>query len=1001
MSISQPFPLIILLFSFFFTAVVHASSVPQAALEERRAIAESGAYQASEALATSPRIDPASLIEALDVPAEQVIAAWTNGSQASAGAFDELGVIQPREGNTFVVLSTGIAGTPEAAPGADLSGSDETTITIELEPPASATHVAFRFRFMTAEYPAFSESGYNDQFTATLSDSGGSREIVGITARDNRVYPVSASTAEGSGFDLFAADPRQFNTEFGNGLPASGMTDWITVREALRHDGPITLEFRVRDQGDDLMDSAVILDDLSADAASIHMAPRRKSISPAQTDPGDVLVNCVSPPAPVPVDGAVADGATRLLFTVQTPGPGHVKYSLSGSSAPEDGGFTESFDSEDRLDEIEVSVVNGLGQTLYLVPEDFNRGGDEGSSERLVTVRAEYIPDGAYPAFETFLRPKLKRPGVVFAHGLWSNPGDAWSETPLLAHPFVLESGAITFRRANYIGTNAAHFETNRLMLDTWLAQVCTDLRGEGLAMRQADVIGHSMGGILGRVYEATRPTLINRLITLNTPHFGSSWANALLALRDNPDLLVRFITRRVFDSLGKPISDGAIDDLAVGSNAINSLPATSIPSHAMVGVGGKFITDPIVDGSIAGPTGPLLWFFGLRPSDVFDTPEHDLVVGRDSQIGGIPPGATSIFEGFPDSLHWNATKSESYSDRILTTNGVSLLNAQTDGLLYGHFPSPSAMQTASPNPHSGISTTDDEPELPLVEFLTPADGAAFVAGESFTVTVDEPADFESQRVLLVTEVHSQGMDTAPFSAEFTIPLEFVGELEMTAFATDDLGGFAASEAITLLVEAPAELMEIEITTPDPTIFPFENQRRISVSGIYADDINRDISDSSTGTVYASSNPSVATISEDGQITPIEEGFTTVIAQNGPFQDSISVRVLERDPPLPEIVDVDANPEELWPPTNRMVPVDLTVTANGSPVNGCAVAEVSANEGNPASDIAITGDLTLELRASRLGTEKGRRYTIEVGCSSGNVTSAGTAEVVVPHDQRP
>lgn len=981
-------------------ASVQARPVTQATLQERQLTTESGAYQVSEVSSAGSAIHPLALGRALGIPAEQLRDAWLAGPQASAGVFSELGVIQPRRRDSFAILSTGIAGTSQPAPGTDFDGADGVALTLELEPPAGATYLTFRFRFLTTEYPGFSEVGFNDHFSAILSDAEGSREIAFISANDRRVYPVSASQARGTGFDLFVDDPLQFNTEFGNGLPAAGMSDWITVREPISSDGPIMLEFRVHDEGDGLMDSIAILDDLSMSAATIHLAAPETDLSPAQSGPGDVLINCVAPPVPVPVDGSVADGATRLLITVQTPGSGHVEYSMFGSSAPEDGGFIEYFDSEDRLNQIVVPVVNRLGQTLYLVPIDFNRGGDEGVAERFVTVRAEYIPNDGSPGFVTFLQPKLKRPGVVFAHGLWSNPEDAWGETPLLMHPFVLQDGAITFRRADYVETNAAHFETNRLMLDTWLAQVCTDLRGEGLAMRQADVIGHSMGGILGRVYEANRPTLINRLITVNTPHLGSPWANSLLTLRDSLDVRVRLITRGIFAAMGKSLTEGAIDDLAVGSDALAAIPATPVPSHAMVGVGGKFITDPIIDGAVAGPALPVLWFFGQRPSDIFDSPEHDLVVGRDSQIGGIAPGSFSFFEGFPSSLHWNATKSASYSDRILTTSGVSLLNAQTDGLLYDEFPSPSVVQATFPALDRVAPTTQDEFDFPVLVIANPGDEAVFFSGESFTVTVDAPADFDAQRVLVVTGAHVQGLESAPFSGDFEIPLEFVGALEMTAFATDDLGGFAVSESISLLIEAPADLLGIEITTPDPTIFPFESQRQISVSGFYDDGVRRNITDASTGTVYASSDPSVATVSEGGMITPIEEGLTTVIAQNGSFQDSITVRVLERDPPLPEIVDVNADPSELWPPNNQMVAVDLTVSANATPVTGCIITDAFANEGDPAEDIEITADLSLKLRASRFGTGQGRVYTIEVGCSGGGVTSAGVAEVVVPHDQR-
>ncbi|MDT8450254.1 MAG: hypothetical protein RQ847_08760 [Wenzhouxiangellaceae bacterium] len=78
----------------------------------------------------------------------------------------------------------------------------------------------------------------------------------------------------------------------------------------------------------------------------------------------------------------------------------------------------------------------------------------------------------------------------------------------------------------------------------------------------------------------------------------------------------------------------------------------------------------------------------------------------------------------------------------------------------------------------------------------------------------------------------------------------------------------------------------------------------------------------------------------------------------------------------------------------------MAVTSNGQRIDGCAISDVSANEGNAARDIAITGDLSLELRATRLGTGQGRIYTVEVGCLSGGTTSSGITEVLVPHDQR-
>ena len=78
----------------------------------------------------------------------------------------------------------------------------------------------------------------------------------------------------------------------------------------------------------------------------------------------------------------------------------------------------------------------------------------------------------------------------------------------------------------------------------------------------------------------------------------------------------------------------------------------------------------------------------------------------------------------------------------------------------------------------------------------------------------------------------------------------------------------------------------------------------------------------------------------------------------------------------------------------------MTATANGEPVTGCAISDVSLNEGDPEQDVAVTGEMSVDLRAARLGSGDGRTYTIEVTCIAGGVVRTETAGVRVPHDQR-
>jgi len=185
---------------------------------------------------------------------------------------------------------------------------------------------------------------------------------------------------------------------------------------------------------------------------------------------------------------------------------------------------------------------------------------------------------------------KLARPPVVLIHGLASNAHDCWIVTKPNGTSMValLEKAGllpftVNYQKSNGLPGNSAgsSFKGNatslwdrvdpfRLVLrnnGSWYAkkdfepilslyqkrqpnrmggikQALEYYRKElNLAATQADVIGHSMGGILARCYvsEEYNPNYkraenynqgdINRLITLNTPHYGSELPHLYNAL--------------------------------------------------------------------------------------------------------------------------------------------------------------------------------------------------------------------------------------------------------------------------------------------------------------------------------------------------------------------------------------------------------------------------------------------------------------------------------------
>lgn len=115
------------------------------------------------------------------------------------------------------------------------------------------------------------------------------------------------------------------------------------------------------------------------------------------------------------------------------------------------------------------------------------------------------------------------------------------------------------------------------------------------------------------------------------------------------------------------------------------------------------------------------------------------------------------------------------------------------------------------------------------------------------------------------------------------------------------------------------------------------------------------------------------------------------------------------DDEVPVISSIDADPNKLWPPNHKMVPVTVAVDAtdNCDSEPFCLIASVASNEpvnglgdGDTAPDWLITGDLTVKLRAERSGNGNVRIYTITVECadSFGN-SSSEIVTVTVPHDK--
>ena len=153
---------------------------------------------------------------------------------------------------------------------------DPVELNLTLQAPTNARSLSFRFYFMSAEYPEWVGSEFNDKFLAVVHSKavgGGKPTNVTFDARKNPItvnvgfFSVceSAPICNGSRKNACGrsvADLAGSGFEADDGLgPAGGGTGWLTTTVPVEPGETLTLRFALFDEGDDVLDSVVLLDD--------------------------------------------------------------------------------------------------------------------------------------------------------------------------------------------------------------------------------------------------------------------------------------------------------------------------------------------------------------------------------------------------------------------------------------------------------------------------------------------------------------------------------------------------------------------------------------------------------------------------------------------------------------------------------------------------------------------------------------------------------------------
>ena len=306
----------------------------------------------------------------------------------------------------------------------------------------------------------------------------------------------------------------------------------------------------------------------------------------------------------------------------------------------------------------------------------------------------------------------ISRNGLFLLHGLNSS-----RECFFPFREYLLQTAKNYFVNQIYLGdyssTNTSSFEDNthkNEVVKKGLHQLCENMLKVGIASTKYDMVGHSMGGILERLYiQEVDGDHTHRLITLNTPHFGSILGNVYQKytefLEDHPGVELYHGVEKFNQALDAAFANDrsmqAVKDLAENSPAIKRLAKgrDMLIGIRMCAVGSR--VENIASKTVAAKESfftnyPRLasFLFDVKPGKGKDyienmLKESDYVVSVESQKGGCDKNY--IYNGsYGQAMHCHVTEWDFIHEKLnnLLTNS-SYFDFSDDG--FGDIPAPAS----------------------------------------------------------------------------------------------------------------------------------------------------------------------------------------------------------------------------------------------------------------------------------------------------------------------
>ncbi|HEX5152760.1 MAG TPA: T9SS type A sorting domain-containing protein [Parafilimonas sp.] len=495
---------------------------------------------------------------------------------------------------------------------------------------------------------------------------------------------------------------------------------------------------------------------------------------------------------------------------------------------------------KDRYGYFDMSVISNDNPNIIRIYYNHPTYMDQNSVYRTLTMQVYDTTSGkliyAYPI-------QIYRAPLLMVHGLMGHREsfEIFEEKlfeGMLLYPGNKNSSPLTYR-LDYSISNTASFETNKIVVKKGIDDLLTQARDFFFSAGKVDVLAHSMGGVVSRLYIQNPYGCVpyrddvHKLITFNTPHSGTqlaAWGTQTLCPAFSIGLM--FITRGLslltcpaFNYFFPAFSDLSCDSYATdkilnGSSIINT---KLVPTKALTSTTQLDFNDPDC------------WFIEerLAPNPIlnlFKGEQNDGVVPLSSQQGGISPVSNIV----PLVCHIN-----SMNNGQMFNEAIALINDPPSSSYFdvdGYVPLDISYQS-SVQKHTQLSAPQ------TISFTTPADHASFKPGQVVRVRATGSAKTKSMQLMVGNEIFaSTGFDTTgkKLLYNYTIPSAAAGEIRMIVFGFDSEQQYVF-DTVRIYVTPTAKFDSISvyptsISTPENLTTSFE------ITGYYHDGYARNIS---------------------------------------------------------------------------------------------------------------------------------------------------------------